>query len=46
VSPLFVAVLAIVAFFGVASVVRWLRMEFEHHRRPRAGRSKRPDRAP
>jgi hypothetical protein len=46
VSPLFVAVLAIVAFFGVASVIRWLRIELEHHRRPGAGRSKRPRRAP
>jgi hypothetical protein len=46
VSPLFVAVLAIVAFFGVASVARFLRMELEHRRRPKAGRSRRPDRAP
>lgn len=45
-SPLFVAVLAIVAFFGVASVIRWLRIELEHHRRPGASRSKRPRRAP
>ena len=45
-SPLFVAVLAIIAFFGVASVIRWLRIELEHSRRPKAGRSKRPTRAP
>ena len=45
-SPLFVAVLAIIAFFGVASVIRWLRIELEHRRRPKAGRSKPPARAP
>ncbi len=45
-SPLFVAVLAIIAFFGVASVIRWLRIELEHRRRPKAGRSKRPTSAP
>ena len=45
-SPLLVAVLAIVAFFGVASVIRWLRIELEHRRRPKRGRSKRPDRGP
>ena len=45
-SPLVVAVLVIIAVFGVASVIRWLRIELEHRRRPKAGRSKRPTRAP
>jgi hypothetical protein len=46
VSPLLLAVLAIVAVFGVTSVARWLRMEVEHRRKPRRGRRRRPDRAP
>ena len=45
-SPLFVAVLAIIVVFGVASLARALRMEIEHRRRSKAGRSKRPTRAP
>jgi hypothetical protein len=45
-SPLLVAVLAIIAFFSVTAVVRWLRMELEHRRRPRRDRAGRPDRAP
>ena len=45
-SPLFVAVLTIIVVFGVASVARALRMELEHRRRPKSGRSKRPDRGP
>jgi len=46
VSPLVVAVVAIVAFFGIAAVARFLRVSLEHRRRPRPPgrrRSKRPD---
>jgi Tfp pilus assembly protein FimT len=40
-SPLFLAVLAIIAVFGVTSIARWLRMEVEHRRRPRRDRPER-----
>jgi hypothetical protein len=46
VSPLFLAVLAIVAVFGVVSIARWLRMEVEHRRQPRRGRRTRTGRTP
>jgi hypothetical protein len=45
-SPLLVAVLAIIAFFSVTAVVRWLRMELDHRRRPRRDHAGRRDRAP
>jgi len=46
VSALVVAVLAIIAFFGVAAVARYLRMSLEPRRRPKRSRPRGPDRAP
>ncbi|HQN95496.1 MAG TPA: hypothetical protein PLM61_03940 [Thermoanaerobaculales bacterium] len=44
-SPLLVAVLAIIAVFGAAAVARYLRISLEHRRRPRRSRSRDRDRA-